>query len=131
MVPQWSCETGATSQSYTASVDGNYHVETTDTNGCTGVSTPYSFLLSVSSAETIVPVLIHPNPTSGSFTLDAPTDGAMILTDVTGRQISNATLKRGPNVLAIPSGQSYGIYIVNFTSTDGSYRSTSRLFYAK
>ncbi len=56
---------GATGSTYTATVNGSYHVCVTNAQGCTSCSTPQDVaLISIGSGQFIVPVTILPNPVS-------------------------------------------------------------------
>lgn len=61
---------GATSQNYSASLNGLYSVQVTDGNGCSSTSAPFSFTFTgiqeITAAQNI---FVAPNPTNGKFKL--------------------------------------------------------------
>lgn len=61
---------GATSQNYSVTQNGNYTVNVTDSNGCSAISAPYNFT-SVGFTELTSEnsFIIIPNPSSGKFLL--------------------------------------------------------------
>lgn len=62
---------GATSNTYTATQSGNYSLSVTDTNGCTGVSTPVQVTV-IGVADAMgdwEDLTLYPNPAHGEFRL--------------------------------------------------------------
>lgn len=83
---------GATSQSYTATADGNYYVVVTDGNGCTNQSNTIQLMLSVNDVNGAALVSLYPNPNEGSFTINGTfrsNDGKVEVTivDIAGRVV--------------------------------------------
>lgn len=72
---QWylngSLITGATGQSYTATVSGLYTVEVTNSNGCSAISSPLNVILTnILEATNKIEANIFPNPNNGVFILE-------------------------------------------------------------
>lgn len=63
---------GATTANYTATSSGNYTVQVTDMNGCTGSSfiLEYTLPSSVSELDANLPFVVYPNPSEGQFQLN-------------------------------------------------------------
>ncbi|HYD21591.1 MAG TPA: SBBP repeat-containing protein, partial [Flavipsychrobacter sp.] len=68
---------GATSQSYTPAVSGNYYVVVTDGNGCSGQSTALTFNTGVQNVGNEGSFTLFPNPNNGSFAIN----GAFVAND--------------------------------------------------
>jgi alpha-tubulin suppressor-like RCC1 family protein len=70
---QWyingSIITGATSQNYTPTTTGNYSVEVTYANGCTGLSSDYFFGIANIIDQEPISIGLYPNPTTGILNL--------------------------------------------------------------
>ena len=83
--------TGATSNNYTPSFDGNYTVEVKDINGCEAVSDIFSMQkLSVNNLVTKnQDVKIYPNPTKDIVRIEAVEKVNLKVTDITGKLIMN------------------------------------------
>jgi PKD repeat protein len=60
---------GATNQSYNVTQSGYYTVFITDQHGCVSFSTTYVLLVGIDEVNDDDQVLIYPNPTAGSFTI--------------------------------------------------------------
>jgi hypothetical protein len=83
---------GATSQSYTPTVSGNYYCIVTDANGCTATSNTITVTVSVNNVVKVSTVTLYPNPNTGSFTIEgafASNDGKanVVIVDVAGRVV--------------------------------------------
>ena len=69
---------GGTSQSHSATMSGNYSVQVTDINGCTGLSYTLEYTLpsGVSELDAELPFTVYPNPNNGQFQLEMDLNGA-------------------------------------------------------
>jgi hypothetical protein len=63
---------------------------------------------------------VYPNPTTGTFTLNAPGEGIFSLISLDGRAIDTHKVTEGDNQLNIPQGTSAGIYVGKYSGSDGS-----------
>ena len=115
---------GATNQTYNATVSGIYVVRTTDINGCVNVYSDgfnFSFLTGVSENNLANGIIIYPNPTNGIVTIDASIlvgiNYEVAIFDLVGKLV----LKE-KNVSSIDlSAYENGVYIIKITSiTAGS-----------
>jgi hypothetical protein len=95
---QWSFNgtpiTGATGSSVTATQEGAYTVEITDTNGCTATSDPFNYTLSsVPGSVSAGDLAIYPHPNTGIFTVSVRLphagDVSMTVVDAAGRQVAS------------------------------------------
>lgn len=123
--------TGATSQSYTPTQNGNYTVKITDGNGCTNISAPYNMTsagineLNIDDSE----INIFPNPTSSKVTLDyllsAESFVSIDLYNVMGEKVkaifNNQQSIGNHNVLVDVSELSNGIYFVKGNIDNGVF----------
>jgi|GEM_PF-1727533 len=109
---------GATSQTYTATADGIYHVTTLDTNGCSVTSAPFSFLLGTGDVFA-QPLSLYPNPTKGTFKVKVPAAGTLTIKDVYGKLIARFDLEKGLNNLRMPLSSTPGIYFTSYYSVTG------------
>jgi len=78
---------GATSQSYTASQNGSYTVEITDSNGCNAMSNPTNVTISgINDAINHNNFIVFPNPIFSSFTIQAENNQSfnVIISSITG-----------------------------------------------
>jgi hypothetical protein len=72
---QWflngSAISGGNTETHTATISGNYTVQVTDANGCTGLSyiLEYTLPSSVNELDAILPFVVYPNPSNGQFQL--------------------------------------------------------------
>lgn len=122
---------GATNNSYTAAVNGDYHVVVTNANGCSALSdTAVVTGLAVQNVNGSGSIALYPNPNDGAFTLSGqatPTGNSITVqvSDITGRVVKTAQLPLDNGMLnqlikldnAIPRG----LYIVRFASGNRSY----------
>lgn len=62
---------GGNTETHTATTSGNYTVQVTDANGCTGLSyiLEYTLPSSVNELDAILPFVVYPNPSNGQFQL--------------------------------------------------------------
>ncbi|MFN7014173.1 MAG: proprotein convertase P-domain-containing protein, partial [Bacteroidia bacterium] len=110
---------GATSQSYTATQNGSYTVEITDSNGCTALSNPVNVItFGIEEAENKIAFTIFPNPTSNNFNIE-PENGNIIysitISSITGNIIYNHTNVVGKQYIDCNTWAA-GIYIINIQS---------------
>lgn len=108
---------GATSQTYTATANGNFAVAITASGACTDTSSCHSVLtfgLNENNAE--VSLSVYPNPSNGIVTIltGSIADEIRIL-DVVGNVIM--TLKPANNYLSVDlSNQAEGFYMIEMTT---------------
>jgi hypothetical protein len=106
---------GATSQSYTATVNGSYAVIITDNNGCSDTSSCYN----VSTVGTIEnefgnDLLLFPNPTDGQFAIDMGeiyNRTTVTITDLTGKLILSNTYSNS-QLLNLKLNEPSGVYLL-------------------
>ncbi|MBX7095882.1 MAG: T9SS type A sorting domain-containing protein, partial [Flavobacteriales bacterium] len=123
---------GATSQTFTPVVNGDYTVEITDANGCSMMSaTPFTFSgIGAGILEEVNSNYIHiyPNPSSGIFTLEvnAPWDGnhKVEIVNAVGQVVysTSLTLVSGQNAktdVHLPA-IAPGMYSVKISNNDHS-----------
>ena len=86
--------TGATQQSYTPDVTGEYSVVVTNANGCSDTSACITINVSSINELDALNILVNPNPSNGVFNLNINEliDGQIIITDATGRLIGNQAI---------------------------------------
>jgi hypothetical protein len=62
---------GGNTETHIATISGNYTVQVTDANGCTGLSyiLEYTLPSSVNELDAILPFVVYPNPSNGQFQL--------------------------------------------------------------
>lgn len=117
--------TGATNQIYIPTVNGNYYVVITDTNGCSAFSSTYA-MLDVSVREITVsnPIYVYPNPNNGNFTILFDQKGLSSVVEiynVNGQKIyaqqlsSNGIVSTELHLIA-----EAGIYLLHITREDGT-----------
>lgn len=108
-------------QSYTAIATGDYHVVTTDANGCSSSSdTVYYFVLGLEEAKNLT-LQYYPNPTSGVFTIDFSETieaGVIQIADMTGRIIQTVEINEVNNLLIDLSNEANGTYLIRFGYND-------------
>lgn len=109
---------GATSFSYTVTVNGAYSVEVTDANGCTNRSAvTFINTVGVSQVPAQHGIRIFPNPVSGLLYIDAPADAAVTVVDAAGR-----VLYKGKNTTSVDlSGRADGLYFIIVEGADGAW----------
>jgi hypothetical protein len=108
----------ATSQSYTATANGDYAVIVTQ-NSCTDTSACMS-VTGIGMAENVFggKLNIYPNPSNGEFFVDLGavyTNVTIVVTDVTGRVMYTQSVNDG-NVIPVALDASSGIYMVTVTA---------------
>ncbi|HWB62956.1 MAG TPA: choice-of-anchor V domain-containing protein [Chitinophagales bacterium] len=109
---------GATSQSYTATQNGNYTVTTTDGNGCTATSVGYLYSTTgIPQVTNSIAFKMYPSPNEGAFTIELPSDinsADMMLLDVNGKTVYQQKLEAGKQI--IHTDLSTGMYVVKITT---------------
>ncbi len=118
--PGMTAISGATSQSYTATVNGNYAVIVTD-NQCSETSTCYS-VTTVGTTENEFDdrLLLFPNPTNGEFSIDMGqkyNKATVTIMDLTGRLILSNTYSNN-QLLNLNLNAPSGIYVLIVQSED-------------
>jgi len=89
---------GATSQSYHPTQNGNYSVVITDANGCTASSTDYPFYMTGMQGQTKENnILIYPNPVTDELTVQSSKFKVQSVEvfDVMGKKCLAPTLSKG------------------------------------
>jgi hypothetical protein len=109
---------GATSQTYTATVNGDYAVVITK-NGCTDTSDCVSFLnVGISEEALLNGLSVYPNPTNGDFSIDLGENNPSVtiqITDVTGRVIQRNSYNEG-QLLNLKLDAPKGVYLLTVES---------------
>jgi len=128
---QWFFEntaiSGATSQTYSATLTGNYAVMIQDANGCTAFSDPvYINVTGINNPVEESGISIFPNPSKGVFYISISDDklrnGQIEITDVAGKiiQFSPAQMSNGKSDREINLEQfSNGIYFLKVAGDSG------------
>ncbi|MGB0863614.1 MAG: LamG-like jellyroll fold domain-containing protein [Saprospiraceae bacterium] len=118
--PGMTAISGATSQSYTATVNGNYAVIVTD-NQCSETSTCYSVTtVGTTENEFDNSLLLFPNPTNGEFSIDMGqkyNKATVTIMDLTGRLILSNTYSNN-QLLNLNLNAPSGIYVLIVQSED-------------
>jgi hypothetical protein len=100
----------------------------TDSNGCDNAwCSPVEV-----KPSPVIPkdeLLLYPNPTAGSFTVNTPMGGKLILYTMLGQQIAAYNITDWQTELQMPSGISGGIYLCRFKSNDAVMIKEARLVY--
>jgi hypothetical protein len=115
-----------TDQSYTATAPGDYYAVYTDAFGCSTTSNTIS-VIAVGIAD-VAPdhkVMVYPNPSTGIFTIVAPTAGNALveMIDVAGRVVLRQQwLTTNATSLTIHSNLEAGIYSVTVTVQGTRYK---------
>lgn len=108
---------GATSQSFTATANGQYAVNVT-VAGCTSTSACVT-IAGVGLDENVMNASLFPNPTSGTVTVQFPNElnlETIVVTDVTGRIIRSSQNITTQNYEVDLTREAKGIYYVNFAA---------------
>jgi hypothetical protein len=110
---------GATLQSYTATQNGTYSVETTDNNGCVMMSNSINFFtIGITKEEEIINFNLFPNPASSNFTIQAENTThiySIKVNSITGNIIYYNNNVTGNQLIDCKSWAS-GVYIINVQS---------------
>jgi subtilisin-like proprotein convertase family protein len=108
---------GATSQSFTATANGQYAVNVT-VSGCTSTSACVT-IAGVGLDENVMNASLFPNPTSGTVTVQFANElnlETIVVTDVTGRIIRSSQNITTQNYEVDLTHEAKGIYYVNFAA---------------
>ncbi|MDQ3111945.1 MAG: SBBP repeat-containing protein [Bacteroidota bacterium] len=116
---------GATSQTYTPTLNGNYYVVTTDTNGCAAFSGTYSMMdVSIRELSATNPVNLYPNPNNGNFSVQLDQkgmSGLMEIYNVNGQKVYAQQLSsNGIVTIDFNLEAEAGIYFLRVVLEDGS-----------
>lgn len=109
---------GATSQNYTATQNGNYTVQVTNSSGCTGTSSAVTVSgLSLDENNPANQILIYPNPAHHQVTINNPhAEGCTVqVMNLLGASLTTYTIQgSGVETLDI-SGLASGTYLVKLS----------------
>ncbi|MBK9448512.1 MAG: HYR domain-containing protein [Bacteroidetes bacterium] len=111
---------GATSQTFTPSVNGNYAVVVTE-NGCTDTSACTSVTVVGLQEAFGSEFSLHPNPSNGLVTIEfgqSLSDLEIRVTDLTGKVLYAKDHVNGNQVLLDMRSLSHGVYLVEVRSAD-------------
>lgn len=121
--------TGATQQQYHAVINGVYHVEVTNSFGCTSVSdTLHHTVVGISEHDKIHCISLHPNPASSKVMLtfgETGTNLTIKLFDINGRLVTESVLpevKAGYSEAIDTGNIPDGVYSVVISSDAGISR---------
>ena len=116
---------GANNQTYSVTQNGNYSVEITDANGCTALSSDYSFnTVSINSVNEQNTISIYPNPTTGIVKINSSTDDliqSVVVVDLNGKIVNEFTVAKKLNSeisISLDENLSNGIYWVRVISNN-------------
>lgn len=122
---------GATSATYTATLNGPYAVTVTDANGCSGTS-ELALVSSVGVQNVGLPnseLSLTPNPTAGTFMIRTAGAGILTVISADGREIKSYKVDSGNTMLELPGLLTPGIYTCRFQGDNGS-KANIKLVYA-
>ncbi|MEZ4939034.1 MAG: T9SS type A sorting domain-containing protein [Crocinitomicaceae bacterium] len=118
-----SAVTGATSQDFTATSNGDYALIITE-NGCTDTSTCYQVsTVGIDEFES-VNFAIYPNPTNGTFTIKLPNttqSGEVKVLSLDGREISSKQFQSN-SLIPMELNEANGTYIIQVILEDKIYK---------
>jgi photosystem II stability/assembly factor-like uncharacterized protein len=120
---------GATEDSYTPTENGDYYVLVTTPEGCTGTSNTVT-VIGVGTPEVTVPgFLIAPNPMSEFTQININDPGAvrLIITDVQGRVVLNASIASARTITLNRQQLSEGLYLIRMLNDRNEITGTSKL----
>ncbi len=106
---------GATSQNYIANQTGNYWVEVTFANGCTGFSDEHYYSSLSVHEMTENTIRMYPNPTNKTVTLEFEKQVSQMnvqLVDLAGKVVLQAETFSGSQLQLDLSGLNSGLYLV-------------------
>jgi hypothetical protein len=63
---------------------------------------------------------LYPNPTVGSLTINTEVGGRMVVMAIDGRTAGSYELTAGSNMIQLASDLAAGVYMCQFSGTDGS-----------
>lgn len=124
---------GATGSKYTATQNGNYSVEVTDINGCSGTAEPYSFMTTKLYAPAGKILKAFPNPFFKSLSIEIPDNfreqvTELSLYDILGKRVSGYTGQK-ERIISLPTSDlPAGIYFLNIRI--GDYQETISLVHS-
>jgi Secretion system C-terminal sorting domain len=119
---------GDTNQSFTATSNGSYAV-IVNKNGCIDTSACVTInSVGLSKINLNKQLRIHPNPSSGQFTIEATHEGLLIISDAIGRELIKVNVVSGSNQIDL-SQYANGIYVAKFNSK--SIQGINRLIISK
>jgi hypothetical protein len=108
---------GLSSQVITPTIDGNYVVQVSYSNGCSNVSEPY-FYSTVGVDETDTSYLkVFPNPGKGQFFYSGSSKGQLNILDISGRLIRTIQIQSESGIIST-SDLSEGIYYFDFQTNN-------------
>ena len=121
--PSMSPISGATNQSYTATVNGDYAVNVTK-NGCSDTSLCYSVVsAAIIENDSENEILVYPNPTDGNFSIDlgrSYKEISISITDMNGRLIQSETFMDN-QLLSFTLDEPAGVYLLIIESRNQKY----------
>lgn len=118
--PNFAIISGATSQTYQATVTGNYAVIVTE-NSCTDTSACQQVIISgVEENAFANNIKMFPNPTNGNYTIDLGSsfsDVVITVTDLTGRVIATER-EKAAQIINMNMEEPQGVYVVTIKAND-------------
>ncbi len=104
---------GANSQSYTASVSGDYQVAVSDENWCFNISSPIGVIVGIDELNGKSGLTVYPNPADDLLyvVFNSIQEGPVDLYDQLGRRVLHATLVEGKAQLNMQS-LAAGVYFL-------------------
>ena len=114
---------GATGATYNTTTSGNYTVQVTDANGCTGLSYILEYTLpgAVNELEANLPFVVYPNPSNGHFQLEMDMNGPFTIEvlNAVGQMVYVDKTENGNR--SFVNLETTGIYLIHVTIEDKSY----------
>ncbi|MBL1280035.1 MAG: T9SS type A sorting domain-containing protein [Fluviicola sp.] len=108
---------GASSQNYTPTVNGDYTVEVTDANGCSMISSIFN-MNNVGLGElNSYGINVYPNPTENDLFISSKDVLSVTITNSLGATVKTFSIKAGENQLDV-SELTNGFYILQFVGED-------------
>lgn len=107
---------GATSMTYTPTVNGSYLVEAKNTGGCSSFSAPFNFFKTAIKEDAIFAgFTFYPNPIVDKLYVDFNSKYEVDLMNLTGQQVLQQTDLQGKQELDL-SALKRGVYLMKITS---------------
>ncbi len=102
-----------------------------DSNGCEvpGCGPGIDTTTNVGNVVNVVNVIIYPNPTSGNFTVSAPAAGTLVISNMTGQEISRYDVNSGKTRLHLPAELMPGVYTIKYENGTDKSVSVIRMIY--